>query len=97
MSSKILVKLVRCTHMIDEVFFDGVRYVSANDAALSAGLTRDYVTKMCRLGKFDGRHVGKNWYVEHTSFQNFLIYGTFTKDYRSCVCTHTNARNLRCC
>ena len=45
--------------MIDEVFFDGVRYVSANDAALSAGLTRDYVTKMCRLGKFDGRHVGK--------------------------------------
>src|SRR3989344_3110543 len=59
--------------MSDEIFFDGVRYISAGDAGSLAGLTRDYVARLCKESKVLGRRLGKQWYVSHDSLQNFIV------------------------
>src|SRR3989344_2421633 len=59
--------------MSDEIFFDGVRYISAGDAGSLAGLTRDYVARLCKEGKVLGKRIGKQWYVDSGSFQNFVL------------------------
>src|SRR3989344_385549 len=69
--------------MSDEIFFDGRRYISANEAAASADLTRDYIARLCRDGRVAGRRIGKNWYVDHASLKDFLITQEFAKSRRS--------------
>ncbi|MSU73968.1 DNA-binding protein, partial [Candidatus Kaiserbacteria bacterium] len=69
--------------MSDEIFFDGKRYISANEAAVSADLTRDYVARLCRDGKISGRRVGKHWYVEQASIRDFLVTQEYTKSVRN--------------
>ncbi|HXK39008.1 MAG TPA: helix-turn-helix domain-containing protein, partial [Candidatus Paceibacterota bacterium] len=59
--------------MTDEISFDGVRYISASDAAHSAGLTRDYIARLCRGNKVRGKQIGKNWYVSKESMDSFLL------------------------
>ncbi len=59
--------------MNSEIFFNGIRYISANEAASISGLTRDYIARQCREGRIDGKRVGKNWYLENSSFEQFLI------------------------
>ncbi|PIR83523.1 hypothetical protein COU18_03840, partial [Candidatus Kaiserbacteria bacterium CG10_big_fil_rev_8_21_14_0_10_51_14] len=68
--------------MSEEIFFDGRRYISANEAASSVGFTRDYIARMCRQGKIKSRRVAKNWYVDYGSFQDFLITRTHSKSLR---------------
>ncbi|KKW19354.1 MAG: hypothetical protein UY63_C0016G0024, partial [Parcubacteria group bacterium GW2011_GWA2_51_10] len=65
--------------MTDEIFFDGVRYLAAADAARETNLTRDYIARLCRDEKVRGRRIGKNWYVDHSSLQSFLITQQYTK------------------
>src|SRR3989338_11074906 len=69
--------------MSDEIFFDGKRYISANEAGISAGFTRDYIARLCRDGKISGRRVGKHWYVEQASLKNFLVTQEYAKSRRS--------------
>ena len=69
--------------MSDEIFFDGIRHISANDAAASSGFTRDYIARLCRDGKVRGRRIGKNWYVDHNSFQSFLVGQEYAKSRRN--------------
>jgi len=59
--------------MTDEIFFDGVQYILAADAGKNTGLTRDYVTRLCREDKVSGKQVGKNWYVSQPALQSFLL------------------------
>ncbi|MDO8561527.1 MAG: hypothetical protein Q7S05_01740, partial [bacterium] len=59
--------------MTDEITFDGVRYILAAEAGRSAGLTRDYISRLCREGKVTGKQIGKNWYVNKTALQSFLL------------------------
>ncbi|HEY4514246.1 MAG TPA: hypothetical protein VJH69_02880, partial [Candidatus Paceibacterota bacterium] len=66
--------------MTDEIFFDGVRYLSAGDAARVSNLTRDYIARLCREGKIRSRRVGKNWYADHSSLQSFLVAQEYTKN-----------------
>jgi len=68
--------------MSDQIYFDGKRFVSASDASLHSGLTRDYVAKLCRDGKVNGRRVGKNWYVEHSALQDFLVSQEYARTKR---------------
>jgi intein/homing endonuclease len=68
--------------MSDEIFFDGVRYISASDAAASSGLTRDYIARLCRDEKVRGRRVGKNWYAADASFKSFLVSQEYGKSLR---------------
>src|SRR3989344_1122980 len=65
--------------MSDEIFFDGVRYISAGDAAEISDLTRDYVARLCRAGTVRGRRIGKNWYVDDTSLRTFLISKEYSR------------------
>ena len=58
--------------MTDEIFFDGIRYISAGDAASSAGFTRDYVARLSKQGKVIGRRIGKQWYVSEDSLKEFV-------------------------
>src|SRR3989344_3853839 len=69
--------------MSDEIFFDGKRYISANEAGISAGFTRDYVARLCRDGKISGRRVGTHWYVEQASLKDFLVTQEYAKSRRS--------------
>src|SRR3989344_6060360 len=69
--------------MSDEIFFDGKRYISANEAGISVGFTRDYIARLCRDGKISGRRVGKHWYVEQASLKDFLVTQEYAKSRRS--------------
>src|SRR3989344_2952631 len=60
----------------DEIFLDGVRYISAVHAAREFGITNDYITSFCRQGKVDARRVGKSWYVRRDGLKDFLAART---------------------
>src|SRR3989338_1143413 len=68
--------------MSDEIFFDGVRYISASHAAEYSDFTRDYVARLCRDGKVRGRRVGKNWYVDNNSLSDFLLSQEYSRGQR---------------
>jgi Chaperone of endosialidase len=57
----------------DVIFFEGVRHISAREAARNLGVVRDYVARLCRQGKIRGRQVGRNWYAEVPSLQHWAI------------------------
>ena len=55
----------------NEISIDGVRYVSASQAAADFGFVRDYVTRLARTGKIRGRQLGRNWYVDRDALKRF--------------------------
>ncbi len=57
--------------MSAEIYLKDDKHISATDAASSAGLSRDYIARLCRQGKVVGHQVGKNWYVSERSFSEF--------------------------
>ena len=59
--------------MSDEIYLDGVRYISAGDSAALSGFTRDYIARLCKDGKISGRRVGKQWYANLESLQKFIL------------------------
>ena len=69
--------------MSDEIFFNGAKFISANDASSASGLTRDYIARLCRDRKVIGRRVGKNWYVSEPSLKKFLVHREYTASSRS--------------
>lgn len=69
--------------MSDEIFFDGVRYVSAGEAGNSVGFTRDYVARLCKESKLRGKRVGKQWYVSPAEVKDFAIRQEYTRAKRS--------------
>src|SRR5438552_2744998 len=58
--------------MTDDLHFGGMRYIPAGEAAAQVGLTRDYISKLCRDEKVQARRIGKNWFVEPQSLFSFL-------------------------
>src|SRR4051812_26156002 len=68
--------------MAEEIIFNGAKHVSAHDAAVHSGLTRDYIAKLCRDKKIRGTRVGKNWFVEEASFKAFLVQQAHAKSLR---------------
>ncbi|HUO50613.1 MAG TPA: helix-turn-helix domain-containing protein, partial [Candidatus Paceibacterota bacterium] len=59
--------------MSEEIFFSGVKYISASEAAEICNLTRDYVARLAREGKIESKRLGRNWYVSEASLKDFLI------------------------
>ncbi len=57
--------------MTEEIILDGKRYVVVDSAAKEFGRTREYLMTQCRLGKVEGRRVGRIWYVNHASLVAF--------------------------
>jgi len=48
---------------MDELHFNGKKYISSKRAALLTGYTKDYIGQLCRAEKIEGRLVGRNWYI----------------------------------
>ncbi|MDP3645533.1 MAG: helix-turn-helix domain-containing protein, partial [bacterium] len=65
--------------MSDEIYFDGIKYVSANEAASLVGLTRDYIARLCKEGKVLGRRIGKQWYVSQNALHTFILAQEYTR------------------
>lgn len=57
--------------MSDELFIEGVRYISAAEAAKSSNLTRDYIARLSREGRIAGTQVARQWYVSAESLKTF--------------------------
>src|SRR3989344_6123572 len=57
----------------EHIFFNGISYIPAADAASRAGLHRDYVARLAREGKVRAKRIGKNWYIDEASFHDFLV------------------------
>jgi hypothetical protein len=58
--------------MSDKINPDGVRYVPANEAAASSGISRDHVSRLARSGKVRSRRVGNAWFVDEASLAVYL-------------------------
>jgi len=56
----------------DEIYISGACYLPARNIARQHGYVRDYVTRLCREGKVQGRRLGTLWYVNTDSFAAFL-------------------------
>jgi hypothetical protein len=69
--------------MQDELFFEGVRYISASQAASLAEITRDHVGRLCKSGKIIGRKVGRSWYIAENSLQAFIVLHRHAKSLRA--------------
>jgi hypothetical protein len=63
--------------MNDDIYFDGVKYISAREASVLAGFTRDYVARLCRLRKVNARRLGVLWYVDVESLLELLSKRAF--------------------
>ena len=54
------------------IALDGRRYFLASEAAADFGFSGDYIARLARHGKINGRRVGKKWYVEPESLRAYL-------------------------
>ena len=59
--------------IVEEKIIDGVRWISAKEAASVSGLSRDHITRLCRTGKLNAQQIAKVWYVEEPSLHHFLL------------------------
>src|ERR1041385_2832969 len=78
--------------MNDEIFFDGIRYIPANVAATEAQLSRDYIARLCKQNKIQGRQIGKNWYVNFESLKSFILDQGNAKDRRRKMLTRERVK-----
>ncbi len=58
--------------MKDKLIFDNKKYFSSRYAGKISGHTNDCVARFCRQGKIDGKKVGRTWYVEEKSLNDFI-------------------------
>ena len=52
---------------------DGKEFLSAADAGQQFGYTSDYVSKLAREGKINGKKIGNAWFVEERSLSSFIV------------------------
>lgn len=53
--------------MSDEIYIEGVTYLSSKRAARSSGYTQDYIGQLARGGLIDARRIGNLWYISMDS------------------------------
>ncbi len=58
--------------MNNVLFFENKQFITSRDAALNSGYTIDYISRLCRSKKIEGKLIGKTWYVGLESLQDFL-------------------------
>jgi hypothetical protein len=55
-----------------KVLINGVTYIRSRDAARTVNLALDYVSRLARQGTVAGRQVAGIWFIDLSSFQNFV-------------------------
>lgn len=63
--------------------FDNKKFLSSKAAAKKSAFTHDYISRLCRLGKLEGRKVANSWYVAEDSLNQFLAEQLKDKEKRS--------------
>jgi hypothetical protein len=51
---------------------DGARHVAAGVFAKESGYRRDYIARLARKHRIEGRQLGTHWYIDERSFRDFL-------------------------
>jgi hypothetical protein len=64
---------------LHEIYIGGVPYRSAGKLAADHGLSRDYIARLARHGTLRGCQLGTHWYVDVTSFKNFLVLRAYER------------------
>ena len=57
--------------MEDELIIEGKRLISSKRLSASLGYTHDYISRLCREGKIQGKLVGRNWFVDQDSLTTY--------------------------
>ncbi|MEK9154190.1 MAG: helix-turn-helix domain-containing protein, partial [Patescibacteria group bacterium] len=78
--------------MSDPIIFDGIKYLSANDAAVEASLTRDYITRLCKEGRLLGKRIGRQWYISKASLGSFILEQSFDREKRRGILAESRKR-----
>jgi hypothetical protein len=58
--------------MTEPLIIDGVTYISIRDAAAASRLSTEYLARLARQRRLHARIVGRMWYIETDSLQQFL-------------------------
>ncbi len=56
--------------MDQELILDGKKFISSKRLSLETGYAGDYISRLCRDKKIEGKLVGRNWYVNLDSLLN---------------------------
>lgn len=57
--------------MEDELVIEGKSFISSKRLSASLGYTHDYISRLCREGKIQGKLVGRNWFVDQDSLTTY--------------------------
>lgn len=73
---------------------DGVEMTSTRDAARRVGISHDYIARLARQRNVFGTKVGRLWYVDLASLQNYLAAIEMEKRVRSKLLKEERRRDL---
>jgi len=48
------------------------KYLTSKEAGFFSGYTHDYISRLCRTGKVEGKLVGRSWFVVESSLVSFV-------------------------
>jgi hypothetical protein len=58
--------------MTDSLIINGLTYISIRDAAVASHLSTEYLARLARQHRLRARMLGRTWFIEHCSLQQFL-------------------------
>jgi hypothetical protein len=58
--------------MTEPLVIDGLTYISIRDASVSSRLSTEYLARLARSGRIRARMIGRMWFIETHSLQQFL-------------------------
>jgi hypothetical protein len=58
--------------MTEPLIIDGLTYISIRDAAAASHLSTEYLARLARSRRLLARMIGRTWFIEDHSFQQFL-------------------------
>ena len=58
--------------MTEPLIIDGLTYISIADAAAESQLSKEYLARLARSGRFRARIIARMWFIETDSLQQFL-------------------------
>jgi hypothetical protein len=58
--------------MTEPLIIDGLTYIPIRDAAAASYLSTEYLARLARLGRLRARMIGRTWFIETDSLQQFL-------------------------
>jgi excisionase family DNA binding protein len=80
--------------MTEQLTIDGLSYISIRDAAVSSRLSTEYLARLARSGRIRARMIGRTWFIETDSLQQFLSTRTAIIEPATALSALTTQRSL---